>query len=303
MELEFSILIAEQGGKLVGVFILNKTMALGPRTIYQSPNRAFETVYGGPVVIPGIDVQDSIKRELVRHFQAICKASMINVWLPPVVKADAFREKGYAITPFYTSVINLEKDQDELWRGIQPQTRNKIRKAEKLGVQIVKEGRSYLPAYYEMVRETLGSQGLRVLPKMFYERVMDILEPQAMAKLFIATHNGKAIAGAIFLFYKDTAYYWHGASFREYSFACPNVLIQWELIRYSKRIGYRKYDLLSIEPERLPGIARFKMNFGGEVKTYYHGFWKTSSFSVPVLSYCVEHPSYLFGRIRARLGN
>jgi len=300
---EFSILIAKQGGKVVGAFILNKTMALGPRTIYQSPNRAFETVYGGPVVVSGIDIQDSIKRELVRHLQAICNASMINVWLPPLANADIFREIGYEMTPFYTSVIDLEKDQDDLWRSIQPRTRTKIRKAEKLGVQILKEGRSFLPAYYQMVRETLGSQRLSVLPATFYERVMDILEPRAMAKLFIATHNGRAIGGAIFLFYKDTAYYWHGAAFREYAFACPNVLIQWELIKYAKRVGYRQYDLLSIEPDRLPGIARFKMHFGGETKTYYHGFWKTSSLSFPVLSYCVEHPSYLFARIRARVGN
>jgi len=300
---EITILIAKQAGKPVGTFILNKTTAFGPRTIYQSPNRAFETVYGGPVVISGIDDHSSIKGELIKHFQSLSKASIINVWLPPHVKADTFRQIGYEMTPLYTSVINLEKDQDDLWRGIEPRTRNQIRKAEKLGVQIVKDGRSCLPVYYQMVRETLGSQGLRVLPKLFYERVLDILEPQAMAKLFIATHNGKAIAGAIFLFYKDTAYYWHGASFKEYLFACPNVLIQWELIKHSRRLGYRKYDLLSIEPDRLPGIARFKRHFGGEATTYYHGFWKTSPFSVPVLSYCVKHPSYLFARIRARMGD
>jgi hypothetical protein len=116
-----------------------------------------------------------------------------------------------------------------------------------------------------------------------------------MAKLFIAIHNGKDIT--IFLFHKDTVYYWHGASFREYLSVSPNNLIQWELIKHSRQEGYKKYDLLSIEPDRLPGIANFKMRFGGETKTYYRCRWKTSFFRLPMIVYFVKHPGYSCNKI------
>jgi lipid II:glycine glycyltransferase (peptidoglycan interpeptide bridge formation enzyme) len=180
-------------------------------------------------------------------------------------------ELGYGYTPLYTSILYLEKEEKELFGNIHPYARNRIRKAEKSGVEIIKDGRPYLGEYYEMVKETLGSQGIRVNPKEFYEKVLDRLEPMGRAKLFIAMYKGNLFPEQFF-FYKESVYYWHGASFREYLPIAPSQLIHWELIRYAHQNGYKVYDFLNIEPERLPGIARFKMRFGGETKTYYRAF-------------------------------
>jgi hypothetical protein len=294
-------LIAKRNGEPVGSLLLNQNGKFGPRTVYRSPDRKFETVYGGPLAISGFADQDLIKKELIKYLHSRSKASFIELWVPPDVRTDALREIGYEVTPFYTSILNLEKSEEDLWSNIHQKTRNQIRKAQKSGVQIIKDGSVYLAEYYEMVKETLGSEGVSVLPLRFYEEVLNVLEPKKMAKLFIATHKGKAISGAIFLFYKDTVYYWHGASFREYLSVSPNNLIQWELIKHSQQEGYKKYDLLSIEPDRLPGIANFKMRFGGETKPYHRCLWKTPFYRLPLIRYYVTHPSYLYERISARL--
>ncbi len=294
------ILMVKRNSEPVGSLTLNESGKFGPRTVYRSPDRRFETVYGGPLAIAGLTDQGLIKKQLIKYLQSKSKASFIELWLPPIINADPLKEMGFQVTPFYTSIVNLAKNEEQLWTNIHQKTRNQIRKAQKSGVQIIKDGSAYLAEYYAMVKETLGSEGVSVLPLRFYEKVLNVLEPKKMARLFIAIHNGKAISGAIFLFHKDTVYYWHGASLREYLSVSPNNLIQWELIKLSRQEGYIKYDLLSIEPDRLPGIANFKMRFGGETKTYHRCSWKTPFYRLPLISYYITHPSYLYDRINAR---
>ncbi|MFX0195698.1 MAG: lipid II:glycine glycyltransferase FemX [Candidatus Hodarchaeota archaeon] len=293
--------VAKIDGKPIGFYILYESQDSGPRTIYKSPETSLETVYGGPLVINGTKDEDVIKSRLIKQVEFEAKSTIVQISFPPGANTQFLRKLEYRSTPFYTSILDLARNEEELWANLHQKTRNLIRKSQRSGLEIIMDGRPYLPKYYEMVRETLGSQGVRVLPKKFYEEVIDSLEPKNMAKLVIAVYDGKAISGAIFLFYKDTVYYWHGASFRDHKSVAPNQSIQWELIKYANQNGYKKYDLLNIEPDRLPGIARFKIRFGGETKLYYRAVYKTPAYSIPLLAYCIRHPSYLYGRVKSKL--
>ena len=206
---DVKILIAKDHIAPLGYFISTQRFISSPRTLYCSPDRSLETVYGGPIVVSGTDEHNKIRRELVKRCHYKVQPAIIEIWLPPDASPKFLEQIGYAITPFYTSIIDLEAGEDNLWQNIHQKTRNQIRKAQKCKVQIIKDGTPYLSEYYEMVKETLGSKDVKVLPEEFYQTVMEILEPKNMAKLFLAIHDGKAIAGAIFLFFKDTVYYWH----------------------------------------------------------------------------------------------
>jgi hypothetical protein len=295
-------LVAKRDGQLVGMLVFHEVLDSGPRTIYRSPLTNLETVYGGPMVISGLNDEPVVRKRLIQKMELCAEAVMAGICIPPGINPIFLEELGYVCIPVYTSILSLEKSEENLFGSIHPYARNRIRKAEKSGVQILKDGRPYLSEYYEMVKETLGPREVEVKPKRFYEEVLDRLEPMGRAKLFIAMYKGKPVSGAIFLFYKESAYYWHGASFKEYLPIAPTQLIHWELIRYAHQTGYKSYDFLNIEPERLPGIARFKMRFGGETKTYYRATYATPYLRLPLLRYYITHPSYTLGRLKTRLG-
>ena len=50
-------------------------------------------------------------------------------------------------------------------------------------------------------------------------------------------------------------------------------MLQWEAISWATQAGFKKYDFVRIEPDRLPGIAHFKQGFGGN-KSYYFRYEK-----------------------------
>jgi hypothetical protein len=293
--------VAKRDGRPIGLHILYEYLDSDPRKFYRSPDVNLETVYGGPAVISGIDDEVPVRKRLVQETELYAKTAKVRICFPPGLDPAFLDELGYGYTPLYTSILYLEKKEEELFGNIHPYARNRIRKAEKSGVQIIKDGRPYLQEYYEMVKETLGPQGVEVKPKAFYEKVLDRLEPMGKARLFIGLYNGKPVSGAIFLFYKENVFYWHGASFREYLPIAPSQLIHWELIKYARQNGYKTYDFLNIEPERLPGIARFKMRFGGETKTYYRAFRNTPFYRLPMIMYCMKKPSYAYEKIKQRL--
>jgi hypothetical protein len=297
------VILAKREGKPIGFQILYEYRGPGPRTVYRSPDFGLETVYGGPIVIGGLADEANVKKEIIRQCEMQARAVIIDIYFPPSCDTDFLNEIGYDCKPFYTSILSLEGSEEDLWKGFHQKTRNSIRKSQKEGVEVIRNGRKFLCDYYEMLKETLGPQGVRILPKAFYEKVLDELEPKNMAKLFIACHNGKAISGGIFLFYKDFVYYWHGASFKDYLYLSPNQLIQWELLKFAKENRFKQYDLLYIDPDGYPGIARFKMRFGGETKKYYRGYWKTPPMRIPVLTFYAKHPALTFSKIVEKIKN
>jgi len=86
----------------------------------------------------------------------------------------------------------------------------------------------------------------------------------------LAKYKGKFIAGTITLFYKDTAYFWDAGWHRDYGSLAPNDLLHWQVIKWANQNRYKYYDLLRLEADRLPGIARWKMKFGGDVMPCYY---------------------------------
>ncbi len=94
-----------------------------------------------------------------------------------------------------------------------------------------------------------------VLPKSFCKEVLTQLAPLGMARLLLAKHDGQVIAGTITLFYKDTAYFWDAGCDGDYRSQAANDLLHWEIIKGASG-GYKYYDLLRVETDRLSGIAR-----------------------------------------------
>ncbi|WP_028987747.1 lipid II:glycine glycyltransferase FemX [Thermicanus aegyptius] len=89
--------------------------------------------------------------------------------------------------------------------------------------------------------------------------------------------EGIIVSGAILLIFGDKAWYLYGASDNIYRNLMPNALIQWEMIRWSKRNGAKLYDFRGISGDLSPenplyGLYRFKKGFGGEFTEFLGEF-------------------------------
>ncbi len=261
-------LIARVDGSPVGMHTFYNLKQYKLLRMCTSPICKFESVYGGPIAL---DNSDYLIKELLEKSERVGRGMMYSIQTSPGYYIHPLTEMGYDITTWYTSILDLQKSEGELWNNLNKKTRNRVKKAMKSGVSVVGENASSVTDYYEMIKETFVRAGVaNILPMRFYESILENLKPKKMVKMLIAEYDDKPISGAIFLCYKDIVYHWHGASHREYSNLAPNNLIQWEIIKWANKNGYKYYDLVRIEPDRLPGIAAFKMGWGGDTVEFYY---------------------------------
>ncbi|MBI5351472.1 MAG: GNAT family N-acetyltransferase [Chloroflexi bacterium] len=232
----------------------------------QSPAIHFQSVYGGPVAInndPHIIfklLMESEKRQPTAYFQ---------IWTPPDIDPRPYRKCSYQVQEMYTPIINLDCPEEEQWSRLDRDKRRVIRKAINQGAVVVEGDTQDLENYRDMVSATLSNGGHKSLPLGFYKRVLDSLKPLGRAKFFIVKLCQNIISGTVILYFKDTVFGWDIGWRREFAHLSPNDLLVWEVAKRASRAGYKRFDLLRFEPERLPGIAKWKKAFGSEIASCY----------------------------------
>jgi lipid II:glycine glycyltransferase (peptidoglycan interpeptide bridge formation enzyme) len=253
------LLSIEEDGQVVGLLPLIEKKKFGLKFV-GSPVRGHFTPYLGPILMDGSYLNYStLLRCIIHEFSP----DYIELSIPP--KRDANRRD---FKNQQTILLDLTKGEKAIWEGMKGETRSQVRQAIKLGVEVFepKQLKDWLPYYYPMVTATYSRQGLpNPAPQSFYERIWKHLYPKGILRILLARHEGKIIAGGIFLIFQGELYFLDGASFREYQNLRANNLIQWEIISWGAKTGLATYDMVGAN---IPSIARFKKGFGGEIVKY-----------------------------------
>lgn len=237
------------------------------RHVCRSPAIHLQTTYGGPL---SIENDPEVVTALVKEAERLQPVTAFEIWTPPNYDITPFLKLGYLHVEMYTPVVNLQFPEEGLWAGVDGKKRNVIRKAIRNGVAIIEGDAAALDEYHGMVVGTLSRAQIDVLPKVYYRRILESLGSRRMARLFLATHKGSTIAGALILAYKDTVYGWDMGWRRDYISLGANDLLNWEVIKWARRKGYKYFDLLRLDPDHLPGVARWKETFGGDSLVCYY---------------------------------
>lgn len=285
-------LLAFLGEKPVGLYCYYPSD--GHRCL--SPVVRLFTVYGGPVSASG---DPQVVAALLREAEKLQPFASFQIWTAPNYDISPLAELGYSREEMYAPIVNLQATDEELWAKLHKKRRGAIRLAMKNDVRIVGGDSPSVDEYHEMMVGTLSRVQIDALPKSFYKQVLESLAPQGMARLLLAEHDGNTIAGAILLFYKDMAYDWVMGWRRDYLKVAPNDLLHWEAIKLARQEGYQYFDLLGLEPERLPEIARWKIRFGVDVLSRYylqkatpgHQLWRVLRF--------ITNPRRVVNRLRS----
>ena len=236
-----------------------------------------ETIYLGDKIDAA--AEKCFLNGVVEHF----RSSGAHAIIPPTFNSvfNAFPDNA-VVAPFGSYVIDMNRSEEELLRGLHPKHRNVIKGAQKKGVKVV-VGNSHWETAYRLVRESFmrSAGGLigrvrvasRLDSEFFRKQVESFGE---YVRIFIAEHDGVAQGCAVIPFSNHCAYYMHGGSTGSPVTGAMN-LIHWEAIRQFRDMGVRRYDFFGgrVRPEpgsKIEGIMKFKERFGGR---FIQGYtWK-----------------------------
>lgn len=180
----------------------------------------------------------------------------------------------FVCRPKTTSIIDLTQDLEKIWRNMSKSScRYAIKRAERNGVTI-----EINQNYREFQEINTSFRAAKRLPD-YSKDLTDIIKRYGV--LFTARHDTEILAGAAFLTDGDTIRWLVGASKRlqvdlnrATLIGNANKLMIWEAIKYAKALGTKEFDMggmfmgKNTEDQRYT-IDKFKLSFGGELKTYY----------------------------------
>ncbi len=152
-----------------------------------------------------------------------------------------------ATTAPYTLLgIDLSPADDELFSRVKKSVRTSVRKAIREGVTIEEAtDAGFADDYMSQLNDVFAKQGL--VPTYGVDRVRSLIEhlhPSGNLLLLRALDgDGRCIATGIFAGYRDTAYFWGGASWRASQILQPNELLMWHAMLHWKRQGAKTLEL------------------------------------------------------------
>lgn len=182
-----------------------------------------------------------------------------------------------------TVILDLTRSEDALLAQMKPKWRYNVKLAEKKGVTIrFLEGESGategIDIFYGLYLDTAKRDGIAVHSKAYYSSLVRRaaeyratgFDKPVSVRVYIAEHEGLALASIITLFCGEEAVYLYGASSSEKRNLMPAYALQWKAIRDAARSGCARYDFYGIPPTDDPahpmcGLYRFKTGFGGSI--------------------------------------
>jgi lipid II:glycine glycyltransferase (peptidoglycan interpeptide bridge formation enzyme) len=127
--------------------------------------------------------------------------------------------------------------------------------------------------FYTLFQETAKRDGIAIHSRDYYAFLFELCgeyENDPEVRLYIAEHEGEAIAAVVTLFRGQDGTYLYGASSDKKRNLMAPYLLQWIAMRDARAWGCIRYDLFGIPPNDDPahpmaGLYRFKTGFGGRI--------------------------------------
>ena len=179
-----------------------------------------------------------------------------------------FKALSHSDEPQYSFVLDLKgHTEDQIFADMKRNTRNHIRKAEKMGVQIRELKREELSIFKQITESTSERRHFQDKPLSYYEKMYDLFHDRGEVKFMLAEADATPLSAAMFMTYGDEVVYLFSGSdekyMKEYN---AQYLIQWHMIKYAVKNGFKTYNFYGIQglPDRNSkdyGIYDFKKGF------------------------------------------
>ncbi len=183
-----------------------------------------------------------------------------------------FRPASHASHVRNEWVLDIRPDEKVLLSNMKEKWRYNIRLAGRKGVTIRRgESDEDIETFYHILRETSERDQFFIHDAEHLKLLLHLYDEDRSA-LFLAEHEGKAIAGIIMMRFGRWSWYRYGASSAQSRNVMPNHLLQWTGMQWARSHDCWYYNFLgipdSLEEEEakkdpLWGVYSFKRGFGG----------------------------------------
>ena len=193
--------------------------------------------------------------------------------------------KGVDVQVPDTVILDLSKSDEDILAGMKPKWRYNIRLSEKKGVSVSEDGERALPEFMRLYQATARRDKIAIHPLSYYQWLFTTasqLQEEASAgalpnaivpklNLYVARHEGEALASIIVLELGGSATYLYGASSDRKRNLMPTYALQWRAMLAAKERGATSYDFFGIPPgaedpsHPMAGLYLFKTGFGGDI--------------------------------------
>lgn len=198
-----------------------------------------------------------------------------------VLKKEGFVSRD----DYFTYILPLDKNLDELWKGIGDKNRNMVRKAKKNNVEIkMASDKDDVREFYRLYLKNMKKLGSPPQPYKFFKKMWDLFYPEHLV-LPMAMHDGKCIASGIFFTHNRTMHHAYSCALREYLTLAPNDLIQWWVITWGNEQGFKSLDFGRTREGA--GNVLFKRRWGGKLvrMPYFYKFYRGELKEMPEIKY------------------
>ena len=159
-------------------------------------------------------------------------------------------------------VLSLNGNADALFKSFRDSNRRNIKKAEKSGIRVEEsDSLDFLEKFYGLHCVTRKYHGLPPQPFDFFRKLHSHVIAKNQGRIFLAFHDGRAVAGDICLHFGTRATYKYGASDRRFQNLRASNLLMWEIIRYYASRGFEALDFGRTTPDN-KGLMQFKNGWG-----------------------------------------
>lgn len=178
-----------------------------------------------------------------------------------------------------TYLISLEGGQEAVWKRLHSNVRNKIRKAEKNGIE-VEHGNHLIGDFYRVYSHNMRDLGTPVMPRRFFEEIVAGFPEDAL--VYVGRQENKPIAAKLVLYHKETVYFVWSSAIRSYMRLGPTPLLNWTAIQDAIERGCQTLDLG--RSTKGGGPEAFKKYWGGQAKQLYWQYLLPSGEEIPGLN-------------------
>jgi hypothetical protein len=288
-----------EGSSLVGCFHSLVIRRFGLK-ILASPFPGWTTEYMGFNLLPGIPRWLALQALEPFAFREL-GCVYVEVADRAFTLADGERA-GFERRLSNSYESDLTKSEEELFKGMDPCYRRRVRKAAQFEVVIEEAAGDdlFVTEYYEQLKDVFGKQGL--IPTYSLETVRTFvrhLYPTGHLGLLRARDKeGKCIATAISHGIHKFAQVWGGASFRDSLHLSPNQALIWYALRYwrnrgahtldwggggkyKEQYGCRRVPVIRFSKSRIPLLSKLRDQAQSIVRQQFRvrGWWKNSTLS------------------------
>ncbi len=250
-------LLATENGKTCGALQLVGRTWLGFAQVWLALR--------GPVPLGG----DGASALLARIPRGLAKLAFV----APEIAADAANEaRWHGRARIYTghscAIFDLAAgDEAALRARLHQKWRNRLAQAERgaLRIETATHGKwiDWIVQRYEDVHAATGFAGPS---RDFVAQIAGLKAPRATLAV-VALAGNEPVAGALFLRHGPDASYYVAAATDEGRKANAANLVLWRGLMALKDAGVRRVDLGTVDTDRSPGLARFKLGTGAEPLT------------------------------------